>query len=380
MGLLLLPLGIALGWALRNQWGGRPEGEAGTPVSADYVQGLQHLAEGESDEAMAALSRAVNVDSGTVELHLTLGRLFRKRGEVDRAMRIHQTLLQREGLPTERVNEVRLELARDYEEAGLLDRAEGLFSALVDDGMYLEESLRALIGTFEQTRDWSRAEQAAQRLQGVIGRSLGQEIAQYRCEQAEAARSAGDAAEAVRLAEKALSADGGCVRASLLLGELHEKAERYKQAFHAYERVPEQDLRFFASVLPAIRRVYAADGKLDGYHGYLRQAESFYDSPQPTLARLRLLSERGDDVSAALIRLCRERPTWSALRMLAQLQSASSEAAQALHDALEAAVQGMPQYRCGECGLTPRLLFWQCPSCKHWASIAPVPDGIGPVR
>lgn len=376
LGLLLLPLGIALGWALRRQWRGRPEAEQGTPVSPDYLQGLQHLAEGDSDQALAALTRAASVDSDTLEMQLTLGRLFRRRGEVDRAMRVHQHLLARDNLPAERVNELRLELARDYHEAGLLDRAEGLFSELAEDGMFLDEALRALVGIFEQTRDWERAEDTAKRLQSVAGRSRAREIAQYRCERAEMARAAGALKEAIALAESALSADAGCVRASLLLGELHEQAGQYKRAFHAYERVPEQDLRYFATVLPAIRRVYAADGKLDGYRGYLRQAEKFYQSPHPTLARLRLQHEQGENVTAQLVHLCREQPTWSGLRMLAQWQADGSEADKYLHEGLEATAQHMPQYRCSECGLTPRLQFWQCPSCKHWASVAPVPDAL----
>lgn len=374
MAVLLLPLGLALGWHLRRLSEETPESRSGTPVSPDYLEGLELLASGDPDRAIAALTRAVAVDQDTIELHLTLGRLFRKRGEIDRAMRIHQHLISREGLPTEHVNQLRLELAQDYHEAGLLDRAEELYRALVDDGMYLEEALQALLSIFEQTRDWTNAESAASRLQTVAGRSKVRELAHYACERAEAARADGDTTIAAEHAQRALTVDRNCVRASLLLGELRETAQDHAGALRAYEHVPEQDLRFFASVLPRLRRVHAEIGGGDGYQRYLHAAEKHYDSLAPRLARLRLDAEQGASVVSELIALCRAQPSWSGLRMLAELRAEEDDLAQVLHEGLEIALQSRAQYRCENCGLTPRMLFWQCPSCKQWATIRPTSD------
>ncbi|MCK5770281.1 tetratricopeptide repeat protein [Algiphilus sp.] len=376
MAVLLLPLGLALGWQLHRLSRETPEESSGTPVSPDYLEGLQLLASGDPDRAIAALTRAVAVDQDTIELHLTLGRLFRKRGEVDRAMRIHQHLLAREGIPAAQVNQVRLELARDYHEAGLLDRAEGLYRELIDDGMFLEDALRALLAILEQTRDWAAAESVAQRLQSVLGQSHALQIAHYCCEQADAALAAGDRDRALALAERALDVDGGCVRASLLLGELQEKAGQYRAALRAYERVPEQDLDFFAMVLPRLRRVHAELGRDGGYRRYLVAAEKHYDSVQPVLARLRLDAEGGGDVVEELVALCRRQPTWTGLRMLAEMRAGHDDLAQVLHEGMETALQSAPQNRCENCGLTPRMLFWQCPSCKQWATIRPRSDRL----
>lgn len=376
MAVLLLPLGLALGWQLHRVMREAPEAQRGTPVSPDYLEGLQYLAHDDPDRAIAALTRAVAVDSETIELHLTLGRLFRKRGEVDRAMRIHQHLLARDSLPPEETNQVRLELARDYHEAGLLDRAEGLYAGLLDDGMYMDEALRALISIYEQTQEWQQAEEAAQRLQSVEGRSQATQIAHYCCEQAQAARGADDADTAFAHLERALKTDPQCVRASLLLGELHEKSGQYRQALRAYEHVPEQDLRFFPTVLPAIRRVYSAQNDEAGYARYLRAAEKHYDSVQPALARLRLEAESGKDVVEELVALCRKRPTWTGLRMLAERRAAQDDLAQMVHEGLESALQSGPKFRCESCGLTPRMQFWQCPSCKQWSRVRPVSDRL----
>lgn len=376
MAVLLLPLGLALGWHLHRVMRERPESLSGTPVSADYLEGLQHLAHDDPDRAIASLTRAVAVDSETIELHLTLGRLFRKRGEVDRAMRIHQHLLARETLPAAETNQVRLELARDYHEAGLLDRAEGLYTGLLEDGMYQEEALRALISIFEQTQEWGQAEDAAQRLQSVEGRSQSTQIAHYCCEQAIAQLATGDAQGALQHLERALKVDFNCVRASFLLGEQYEKAGQYRKALRAYEHVPEQDLRFFPSVLPAIRRVYSAMNDQESYARFLRAAEKHYESVQPTLARLRLEAEAGLDVVDELVALCRRQPTWTGLRMLAERRADQDDLAQMVHEGLESALQAGPKFRCESCGLTPRMQFWQCPSCKKWASIRPVSDRL----
>lgn len=374
MAVLLLPLGLALGWHLHRLSQESPESQRGTPVSPDYLQGLELLASGDPDRAIAALTRAVAVDQDTIELHLTLGRLFRKRGEVDRAMRIHQHLIAREGLPTEEVNQLRLELARDYHEAGLLDRAEALYRELVDDGMYLEEALQALLAVAEQTRDWDAAESMARRLQTVVGHSQACQLAHYACERAEMARADGDTGLAAEHAQRALSTDRDCVRASLMLGELREAAQDHAGALRAYEHVPEQDLAYFASVLPRLRRVHAESSSGDGYRRYLLAAEKHYDSMAPRLARLRLDAEQDAPVVAELVELCRAQPTWSGLRMLAELRADEDDLAQVLHEGLEIALQSRAQYRCQNCGLTPRILFWQCPGCKQWASIRPTSD------
>jgi lipopolysaccharide biosynthesis regulator YciM len=375
LAILLLPLGVALGWYVARL-SVQPEDQPGRPVPNDYLAGLQFLADDDPDQAIAALMRAVEVDSETAELHLTLGRLFRRRGEVDRALRIHQNILTREGLPARQVNQARFELARDYQAAGLLDRAEVLYRELVDEGMFLEDGLAALQGIHEQTRDWEKAIDVAAQLASVRGQSLQPLIAHYHCELADRARMADDTATAIAHAVEALRADGKCVRASLLLGDIHEKAGDRKAALRAYERVPEQNIRFFAHVLPMLRRVNSGGGHLENYARYLNDAEQHYRSPQPTLARIRLMREAGMDPTEALLELTRAQPTWSALQLLAETHADESPVFEALHQGLDRAAESMPPYRCNECGLTPRLLFWQCPSCKHWGSIEPRADEI----
>src|SRR5713226_5880335 len=147
---LMLPLGAALGWYIARRWP-RPQ-EHADRASPEYLTGLAHLANQDPDQAIAAFVKALEVDDETVELHLTLGTLFRKRGEVDRALRIHENLLARPGLKPVHQNQARFELAQDFLKAGLMDRSEALFKGLVQQGMFLQPSLENLMALYEQAR------------------------------------------------------------------------------------------------------------------------------------------------------------------------------------------------------------------------------------
>src|ERR1043165_9940405 len=197
----LLPLGAALGWALaRNFWPARP-GQAEGSELRTHLTGLEHLIEEDPDQAIAELLQQADLKPETAELQLTLGSLFRRRGEVDRALRLHENLLNRSGIDPQLAQKARFELAQDYVKAGLVDNAEKLFRELVRQGMFLSESLEALVAIYEQLRDWSHAIDFAQQLEAVRGQSFKPLIAQFTCERAESARQKSDHQEVLRLTE-----------------------------------------------------------------------------------------------------------------------------------------------------------------------------------
>ena len=180
----LLPVAALSGWlaARRSQNVGPSVSTGG--LRSNYFRGINYLLNEQPDKAIEAFIRVLEVDSETVETHLALGNLYRRRGEVDRAIRIHQNIIARPTLRADQRNEALLELGNDYMRAGLLDRAENLFRELCDTDGYTVPALRQIIDLYQQEKDWDQAIVCARRLAGVSGEPLGRVIAHYYCEQA----------------------------------------------------------------------------------------------------------------------------------------------------------------------------------------------------
>lgn len=372
---LMLPLGAALGWYLAQRWPRPLQQDLGR---SQYLAGLTHLVNEDPDQAIAAFVKAVEVDDETVELHLTLGSLFRKRGEVDRALRIHENLLARPNLKPLYRNQARFELAQDFFKAGVMDRAEALFKELVAQGMFLQTSLENLVALHEQSREWRQALEAARQLEAVKSSSLRPLIGQYYCEMSEAARLRKDLGEALRLAGRALSEHSECVRASLLQGALHEGGGDLSAAVKAYRRVPDQDPRFIGEVLEPLRRCHEALNDRAGYRKFLDDAEEFWKLPAVVVAKAKLMHLDGHDPSGYLMERLESQPQWQGLELLLASVAAKAEPSapliEGLRKALRTVMERRPTYQCTNCGFTPSLLFWQCPRCKQWASVVPLDD------
>ena len=373
---LMLPLGAALGWTLARHWP-RPREQA-HKGSTEYLTGLTHLVNQDADQAIAAFVKAIEVDDETVELHLTLGGLFRKRGEVDRALRIHENVLARPDLKPEYQNQARFELAQDFQQAGVMDRAEGLFKELVGQGMFLQPSLEHLMTLYEQSRDWRQAIETARQLQAVKSVSLRPLIAQYYCERSEESRKDKDLAEALRLTGRALTEHADCVRASLLQGALHEASGDPAAALKSYRRVPEQDARFVGEALMPIQRCFEAQGELSGYRQFLEDAEQFWPHPSVVLARAKLMQSEKQDSAGYLAAHLQRQPQWQGLDLLlesvAPLAGPAAPLLDGLRKAMRQYMEKRPRYHCQHCGFQPGLLFWQCPRCKQWTTIIPLDE------
>ena len=372
---LLLPLGVALGLA----WSRSRRGAAEPQSQEDTLAGLTSLANDNADQAIAALSRAADAEPAA-ELQLTLGGLFRKRGEIDRAIQLHESVLARSGLSTKIADAARVELAQDYLKAGLLDRAESLLQGMEGTSAQLAAALELLLDLYEQARDWPQAIDTARRLQAVKGQGSAARIAQYWCELAEAAQHRGDAAEAGRCLQQALEQNPECVRASLLQAALAEAGKDWNAAVKAYWRAMQQDGRYFSEVAPAMERCYAALGDKKGYGEFLDEAEtSLTESAAPALLKARWLQAQGQDLRAYFGEQLARKPTRQG--MLLWLESGSGEPSappwlQTLSESLKKSLQSRPRYHCTSCGLQPSMLFWQCPKCKRWETVVPVEEKL----
>ena len=379
---LLLPVAAASGWwAGRRSSADRASAGAGREARppSDYFRGLNYLLNEQQDEAIEVFIRLVEVDSDTIETHLALGSLFRRRGEVDRAIRLHQNLIARPNLSKQNRAYALLELARDYMRAGVLDRAEGLFSELVRTRMHVVEASRQLLTIYEREREWRAAIDTAKTLQRASSESMGGVIAHYWCELAETERRAGNARTARQYAAKALGADPQCVRASILEGDLAMEARQYRQAVRAYRRVESQDPAFLPEV---IERLLDALGRAEHpsvLSAYIDQLRGRYNGFSVVHAASRLIRQReGDAAARSFFReQMLKRPSLRGLRewVAMELEHASERSrpgTEVVLDMLDRLLESKPVYQCHQCGLQGKVLHWQCPSCRTWNSVKPI--------
>lgn len=375
---LLLPVAALSGWTIgRRRDSGRQNGSSG--LQGDYFQGLNYLLNEQPDKAIEVFTRMVEVDADTVETHLALGNLFRRRGEVERAIRIHQNLIARPSLSREQRIYALLELGQDYLRAGLLDRAESLFTEVVDMDAHVEAALSNLLDIYQQEKEWGKAVAVASRLESSTGQQMSPMIAQFYCEQAEQARDGGEINQTRQLLKRALSSHPGCVRASILQGNVERSIGKHQQAIKAYQRITEQDVEYLPEVLAGMQTSYQVLNRQQDFIAYLESVQDKYKGVSIMLLLSELIRERDGEEAAAnyLTEQLRRRPSVRGLNRLIELNLAISGGSsdtemQVLRDLCSELLRDKPVYTCRQCGFSARTLHWHCPSCRSWATIRPI--------
>jgi lipopolysaccharide biosynthesis regulator YciM len=385
---ILVFVSIGIGWWLGRFSGSTPRQEKKGALPVSYYRGLNYLINEKPDQGIEAFVNALEVNSVTLDTHIALGNLMRRRGEVDRAIHIHQNLLARASLSHEQQHSAHFELARDYQKAGLLDRAERLLLDLVSEAPELrQKTLVLLTDIYDEEREWQQAIDAGQKL--VPRRRIGQRsfaqttmarrLAYYSCELARSALDSGDSAETTRQLKRALGFDRECVRAGLLEAELRLQQGDPRRAIVVLERIAAQSPRFLVVVLPVLSRCYEQLQDLPGLHRYL---EAFLEKYQSTGVVLQIVDdferqgecERAADFLAQQLKL---HPTLLGMSRMVKinLDTATDDVRDKL-SVLQSLIAQLadckPVYRCDDCGFSGRQLHWQCPSCKNWGSVAPI--------
>ena len=297
----LLPLTGFIGWL----WGRYSAGVVNGPqknVHPEYLKGLNYVLNEQPDKAIEVFIRMLEVDSETIETHLALGNLFRRRGEVDRAIRIHQNLIARPNLSDEQRSISLLELGMDYMRSGLLDRAESLFIELVASGRHLKEAYDELLEIYQQEHDWIKAIETAKNLEYVNGSRLNHVIAQFYCEIAEEKIAQGLDKEVRNNLHNAISIDPKCVRAILMEAELLTRAGKIKQAIKAYKKIENQSPDFIPEIIVPLLKCYREIDKVDEYMNHLFEIVNKHGGITPMLMLTKLIAEfRGEDAAAEFI-------------------------------------------------------------------------------
>ena len=374
--LLALPLFFALGW-LAARIDIRHLLSESRVLPSSYFKGLSFLVNEQPDKAIEAFIEVVKVDPQTIELHFALGNLFRRRGEIERAIRMHQNLVARPDLGRDQKILALYELGQDYLKAGLLDRAEEMFLKL-ESTQYAESGLKFLLDIYEQEKDWHKAIVTAGKLEAVTGQSHQKDVANFYCELAasEIMHSRADAARP--FLEKALSHHRLCARANVILGDLEQAQGNLHTAVDIWKRIESQNPEYLSLVSERIYRIYRQMGKTAEGITLLRGYLAKYPSLDLLNTVFDGLLELPDVEGAhALVRdELRRSPTLLCLDKLleAQLLDAPVERRQDLEltrNLVHQHTRGLAMYKCDHCGFRARQFYWHCPACGSWETYSP---------
>lgn len=375
--LLALPLFFTLGW-LAARVDIRQLLSESTALPAAYFKGLNFLISDQHDKAIEAFVEAVEANAESLELHFALGSLFRRRGEVDRAINLHLSLLERRELAEPQKLAIRAELAQDYLKAGLFDRAEELFKSL-NDSRYEQPALRALLEIYVREREWHKAVETATELERLSGIPFRKEIAQYHCEQAVQALLGNDRETARKQLDEALDANKNCVRANVMLGEMEALAGNHEAAIAIWKRIEFQQPEYLgliaAKILASYRTLDKTEEGLELLKTYL---QTYKLSSLLNVLYEAAIAQQDAETAAKLARdELVKKPSLQTLDQLLQARlilDDSPQDAHIIHQTVRYAIGNRSAYYCSQCGFRAKHYHWQCPACNAWESLPSEPS------
>ena len=374
--LLALPLFFMLGWVaaridikhILSQSKQLPE---------SYFKGLNFLLNQQPDKAIEAFTEAAKADTETVELHFTLGGLFRRRGEMDRAIPLHQALVDRPDLGTEQRLVAQFELGQDFLAAGFLDRAEAIFKALAETH-YADQALRFLMEIYVQEREWQQAISTAEQLAKHTNQPHQIEIAHFMCELATLEAVAGRYEAARQYLDQALSINRRSVRASLLLGEFEATQGRHAEALAIWSRIESQQPEFLPLAVGKMLASFKALGRTaEGLTLLKHYLEKYSSIDMLNMVYQATLDNEGIAMAYPLVREALQRhPTLQGYEKLLEAQLFEVAAEQRPHvelvkNLIHQHSQRLAYYQCTSCGFKARQFFWHCPACTGWETFPP---------
>ncbi len=374
--LLIIPLFFILGWVAARVDIKQLISESRS-LPRGYFNGLNFLLNDQHDKAVDSFIEMLKLDPETVELHFALGNLFRRRGETERAIRVHQNLLLRPDLPQDQKAQANFELGQDYLKAGLLDRAEETFGLLLNS-TYSVQSRRALLEIYQREKDWKRAIEAAFALQNSGAGTRQKEIAQFYCELAQDEILNAQNQAAVELLDKSLAADRSNVRATMLRGDIYLAEHQPELALQTWRRVEQQSVSHVSLVAQRI---------MDAYKSLQRAQEGInllknYLEHTPSIDLLEVLYQASLDVEGReaatqiVLEEVKRTPTLLGLDKLldARMLYVAPDRLQELSmvkNLVHGYAKKLARYQCSHCGFKARQFYWQCPGCSRWETYAP---------
>lgn len=377
---LLLPIAAAYGWYMGRRSAQQDKQQHANRLSRDYVTGVNFLLSNQQDKAVDLFLDMLKEDSSAFEAHLTLGNLFRSRGEVERAIRIHQSLVESASLSFEQRLLATQQLGRDYMTAGVYDRAENMFQQLTDEVDFKLSALQSLLAIFQLTSEWTKAIDTAGKLVKLGNEELRENIAHFYCEIAIQHLGSDDLDGALNLLNKAEQADKNCARVSIMKGRIFIEQEHYDKAINVLKQVYDQDRELVPETLPLLYESYLHVDDIDAWEEYLRKCVSGNTGAIAELYLADIIVEKQSHEAAAnyINDQIQRHPTMRLFYRLMDYHLQEAEEGRAkeslilLRKMVGEQIRTKPDYRCHKCGFTSRSLYWHCPSCRSWDTIKPI--------
>jgi lipopolysaccharide biosynthesis regulator YciM len=377
---LLLPVAAGYGYVMGRNSVRQAQRKQSSILSRHYYKGLNFLLSDQPDRAVDTLMKMINLDSDTVETHIAMGNFFRHRGELDRAIRVHQNLVSKQELSDTQNKQALRELGKDYMMAGFLERAENAFLQLLDSDKHFLDAQKQLFSIYQTTKEWDRAIELGERMMNNHGDSdeLCNRLSHFYCEQAIKRIKAEEFVEAEKSLQKAILADEHAVRPWLILGDLAIKQEQYQQAIDYLKEVPVRDVSWFSEAVPMLELCadkLASDEQLEAIlEQYWQQCATAY------LAKVKLLAKKQstDEAEKVLFEQLSKTPTMKGFKTLMgffiedEVDDKTKESLTMVKGLVEEQIKMRPKYRCLSCGFSGRQIHWLCPSCRKWGTVKPI--------
>ncbi len=372
---LLLPIALVSGFWIGRKSTIKSNSIEKSSIPSDYIKGLNFLLNEQPDKAVQVFIDLLEVNDATIETHLALGHLFRRRGEVNRAIQIHQNLIDRSSIEPEQRARAKYQLGQDYLSAGLLDRAEIVFNNLISEEPRTEAAMQRLIEIYQQEKDWVKAIEITKRLQSNSNHDYSIIIAHYYCEQAEQMIRYNESSKALKLAAKAMRIDSLCARASIIEAKLAVKATDFKAALNAYQRIEKQDSELLPEVIDDIILCYQQLDKYTDMRNYVYKVQSQYGGISLVLAWVEVLEKDSNtEAESFLMSYLKKRASVRAMDKLIDIkQIDSTGSAQENLNIIKGVTTQLlkikSHFQCNSCGFSANIFHWQCPGCKGWNTI-----------
>jgi lipopolysaccharide biosynthesis regulator YciM len=382
--LLLLPVMFGIGW-LASRWDLRLENRMDEleriRQQRSTFKGLSLLLNEQPDQAIETLVKIAQLDPETIELHFSLGNLFRRRGETERAIKVHQHLANRDDLKPRDRDHAAYELGRDFLRAGLLDRAEASLNR-VGEGKFAVPAKESLLEMYQVERDWKKAIIAAHELATLQGKSHQTEIAQFHCELGQEALRRKDLQEAEHSIQRALQAVPNHSRALILQGDYLMAMERPAQAIDAWSLVATSHPAYMHLLADRWMIAHTAINQIDaGLDRLCKLLKTQASGELLDIVHKQLMTIRGPQVANIMLAdVMQHSPSLSALSKLAETRLALEEGSanaervlelQSILNLLRQRTTSLARYTCGNCGFRARRFYWQCPGCNNWEAYSP---------
>jgi len=375
---LLLPVAAGYGWVMGRNSVRQAQRKSSSILTKHYFKGLNFLLSDQPDKAVDTLIKMIDVNTANVETHISMGNFFRHRGELDRAIKIHQSLVSRDELDENFKAEALFELGRDYALAGFLERAESTFLKLLENDIYYTQAQIQLFGIYQTTKEWQRAIELAERMMQNNGDSeeLCCRLSHFYCEQALTLKAEPEVA--AKLLQNSISADENAIRPWLILAEIAIEKNDIPQAEDYLKQVPLRDITWFSEAVPLLQKCAEISGDTKTLESLLEQYVS--QCATAYLAKVKLLANQESVESASdfLLQQLQKSPTMRGFQTLLGLYIQTPAllikdgSLSLLQKLVEAQVLQRPKYRCSNCGFSGRKVHWLCPSCKTWGSMQPI--------